>query len=203
MLTSEMVRTAVKSFGASGQEVSNAQLYDALALQGDDTRAILRSRLNDMVKSGELIKTRPGIYTYNVKYRPREGRGYNAIWRYVRKAKPGWSISDCALMTHVDATHAARYCAWLEDEGYIERVGLNARRAVTYRATQKADATPEPPYPPTRPKDTYEKERVAAATIVRAMLCEDMESPRARAKIADCARTLLTRFCMENENEPA
>lgn len=193
-VTIDMVRTALKSFGANKQEISNAQLYDALNLKNGKEKDRLRSRINDLVRAGEVVKVRPGVYTYNFKHRSREGKGYAAIWRFVRKEKPGWTLNECALMVRIDYSHVLKYCGWIEDEGYVERVGRNAKRAITYKGTPKADATPETPYPPRKDTDPFEKERVAAATLVRLMLCANPYQPRTGRAIVDACRVLLARF---------
>ena len=206
-VTIDMVRTALRSFGAEEQKISNAQLYDALDLKTEAEKARLRARINDMVRAGEVKKVKPGVYVYNFKYRPRESKAYPAIWRFVRKSKAGWCISECALMVRVDYTHVLKYCAWLEDEGYLRRVGRNEKNAVTYRATMKADMAPETPYPPHRETDPFAKERVAAATVTRLMLCADPYAPWTARAVVDACRVLLARFeksgeesVTENEN---
>ena len=88
-LTSEAIRFALRNFGKGGQEISHAMLFEALGLTKEGDKARLRNRINDMARMGEVIKVRPGAYTYNFKYRPRESRSLPAIWRFVRKAKPG------------------------------------------------------------------------------------------------------------------
>lgn len=193
-VTIGMVRNALRSFGAKEQEISNAQLYDALGLQVEAEKARLRTRINDMVRAGEVKKVKPGVYVYNFNHRPRESKAYPAIWRFVRKAKPGWCVSECALMVRVDYTHVLKYCAWLEDEGYLRRMGRNEKNAVTYCATPKADMAPETPYPPHRETDPFAKERVAAATITRLMLCADPYAPRTARTVVDACRVLLARF---------
>lgn len=163
-LTSESIRLALRHFGKGGQEISHAMLFDALGLTEEGDKARLRNRINDMARMGEVVKIRPGAYTYNFSYRPRESRALPAIWRFVRKAKPGWCLKECALMVRVHYTHVLRYATWLEENGYIRRVGRNEKSAVTYCATSKADMTPETPYPPYKETDPFQKERAAAAT---------------------------------------
>ena len=142
-------------------------LFEAFGLTEEGDKARLRNRINDMARMGEVVKVRPGVYTYNFGYRPRENRSLPAIWRFVRKAKPGWCLKECALMVRVDYTRVLRYAAWLEEQGYIQRIGRNGKNAVTYRGTSKADMTPETPYPPYKETDPFQKERAAAATIAR------------------------------------
>ena len=133
---------------------------------------------------------------------------HSVIWRFVRTAKAGWSISECALMTRVSYTHILRYVTWLEGAGFVERAGRDSRRATLFRATGKAQATPETPYPPVRAADPFQKERTAAATITRLMLCADPYAPRTARTITEAANVLLARFSKithelvtENENE--
>lgn len=124
----------------------------------------------------------------------RKAKGYETMWRFVRKAKPGWSVSGCAMMTGVSYTKALRYCNWLEGEGFIKRMCRDERNAVAWRATVKADQNPETPCPPIRKADPLAKERMAAATITRLMLCADPCAPRTARGIVEAARVLLARF---------
>lgn len=210
-VTIGMIRAAVQSFGDGGQEVSNAQLYEALGLESEPEKVRMRSRIAGMIKHGEVSRVRDGVYVYNSKHRPREAKNLEAIWRFVRKAKPGWSVNECALMTRVSYTHVLRYCAWLEDQEFVARVGKNDRNAVTYRGTRKADQSPETPYPPHRATDPFSKERVAAATIARLLLCADPYAVRTGREIVEACGVLLGRFgngrgresVTENENEEA
>ena len=76
-------------------------------------------------------------------------------------------------------------------------------RAVLYRATAKAAASPETPYPPIRETDPFQKERTAAATITRLMLCADPYAQKTARTIAEACQVLLARFggtVTENEN---
>lgn len=204
-LTSESIRLALRHFGKGGQEISHAMLFDALGLTEEGDKARLRNRINDMARMGEVTKIRPGAYTYNFSYRPRESRALPAIWRFVRKAKPGWCLKECALMVKVHYTHVLRYATWLEENGYIRRVGRNEKSAVTYRATSKADMTPETPYPPYKETDPFQKERTAAATITRLLLCADPYAKKTAQSITDACKVLLARFdrgtAIQIENE--
>lgn len=202
-VTIDMVRVALRSFGANSQEISNAQLYHALGLESEPEKARLRFRINDMVQHGEVSKVRAGVYTYNFKHRPRDSKAYPAIWRFVRKSKPGWSVSECALMTRVGYTHVLRYCSWLEDEGFVECIGKNDRNARQYAGTSKADMAPETPYPPFRETDPFEREKGAATAVVRLMMCADPYAPKTARGIVDACNTLLARFSkpvIETEN---
>ena len=203
-LANETIRYALRNFGKGGEEISHAMLFEAFGLTEEGDKARLRNRINDMARMGEVVKVRPGVYTYNFGYRPRENRSLPAIWRFVRKAKPGWSLSECAMMTRVSYTRALRYCHWLEEEGYILRDGKDERNASTWRATVKADKTPETPYPPLRETDPFVRERAAAATIARLLLCADPYAKRTAQGITEACKVLLARFDTnrtKNENE--
>ena len=141
-ISTDMVRKAIRALGDGGREVSYRQVYEALGLSSEAEQAVVRSRAADMKRHGEIQPVRPGVCTYDEQRRPRGGRMHTIIWRFVRTTKAGWSISDCALMTRVSYTHILRYVAWLEGEGFLERTGRNSRRAVLFRATGKAHASP-------------------------------------------------------------
>ena len=203
-LTNETIRYALRNFGKGGEEISHAMLFEAFGLTEEGDKARLRNRINDMARMGEVVKVRPGVYTYNFGYRPRENRSLPAIWRFVRKAKPGWCLKECALMVRADYTRVLRYAAWLEEQGYIQRIGRNGKNAVTYRGTSKADMTPETPYPPYKETDPFQKERAAAATIARLLLCADPYAKKTAQSITEACKVLLARFDKnrtENENE--
>lgn len=172
-VSKEAVRAALQALGEGGKEISYRLVYEALGLENDAEQAVVRSRISDMTRHGEVKRTRTGCFTYDFKHRPREAKSYEALWRFVRKAKPGWSISECAMMTRVSYTQALRYCNWLAEEGFIARAGRDDRNAVTWRSTVKADKNPETPYPPLRETDPFARERAAAATIARLLLCAD------------------------------
>lgn len=193
-VTKEAVRAAMRALGQDGKEITYRLVYEALGLESEAQQAIVRSRISDMRRHGEVTRQAPGYFSYNFDYRRTEGKTFPAIWRYVRAAKPGWTLSDCALMTRVSYTRVLRYCTWLQEEGYIERQGKAANQANTWRATRKAEQTPETPYPPLRETDPYARERSAAATITRLMLCSDPHSRHTARRIVDAAHILLVRF---------
>lgn len=193
-VSKQAIRAALQALGEGGKEISYRLVYEALGLKSDAEQAIVRSRISDMTKHGEVKRTRAGRFTYDYRHRPREAKSYEALWRFVRKAKPGWAISECAMMTRVSYTQALRYCNWLAEEGFIERMGRDDRNAATWRATVKADRNPETPYPPLRETDPFAKERTAAATITRLMLCADPYAVKTARDIAEAARVLLARF---------
>ena len=203
-VSKEAVRAALQALGEGGKEISYRLVYEALGLENDAEQAVVRSRISDMTRHGEVKRTRTGCFTYDFKHRPREAKSYETLWRFVRKAKPGWSLSECAMMTRVSYTQALRYCNWLAEEGFIARAGRDDRNAITWRATVKADKSPETPYPPLRETDPFARERAAAATIARLLLCADPYAKKTAQSITEACKVLLARFDKsrtENEND--
>lgn len=193
--TLEVVRGAVRSLAAGGEPISNAQLYAMLGLTTEPEKVRMRRRIDAMLKRGELTRIQDGVFRYHPSRAsaPKHAHIYTSLWRFVRKAKPGWDIKECSLLTGVSYTTARRYCLWLEEEGFVARAGKNGTN-LTYRSTSRADQTPETPWPPGRESDPFERERAAAALIARLMLCENLYSGRTARRITEACNTLLSRF---------
>lgn len=199
-VTMEMVRDAMRSFCAEGCTVTNAQLYGLLGLTCEPEKDRLRTRVNGMVKQGEVMKLGPGKYKYNFTFILRENKSYAKMWRYVRARKPGWTYSEMSQLINIHYTQVSRYCAWLENEGYIMRRGKNGQ-AFTYAPTEKARLSPETPYPPLRDVDPFEKEKAAAAKIARLMLCNDPYAKKTAREIVAACNVLFARFQPDNGGE--
>lgn len=192
-VTIEMVRDAMRSFCIDGASVTNAQLYDLLGLTCEPEKDRLRTRINGMVKQGEVEKVGPGKYEYNFSFRLRENKNYGKIWRFIRSQKPGWTYSEMSQLIRIHYTQVCRYCRWLEEEGFIDRHSRNGQ-SITYRGTDRAMITPETPYPPLRETDPFEKEKAAAARIARLMLCNDPYAINTAREIVAACGVLLARF---------
>lgn len=202
-ITRETIRIAFRAFGKSGLEISNAQIYEVLEAVSEADQAKIRTRVNEMVKHGELIKVASGRYKYNEKYKVRgsvAAAGYVKIWRYVRQAKNDWTVKDCSLMTGKDSSHVSKYINWLESEGYVRCSGKD-KQARCYSATQKAKMNPETPMPAYKDSDPFEEERAAGAKIVRLLLCDNLYSPLTAQKISEACAVLQNRFNKKNQSE--
>lgn len=204
----EDLRRAVQALGVDGREISYPLIYEFLGLENEAEKDVARARMNSMVKHGEVTRTERGSFIYNFKRRARKSAGFESIWRFVRAAKPNWSIEDCSLMTRMSYSHVCKYVNWLESEGFVERLGRNKNNQFGFRNTSKARSTPETPYPPVRETDPFAKERVAAATITRLMLCANPYAAKTARSISEACHTLLAKFekisaetRMENEND--
>ena len=202
-VTAGMVRSALQSFCSGGGQVTTKQLMAVLGLECGAEKARLRRQVTDMVHHGEVKRVEAGVFEYNFSHRPRIPQSFSKIWRFVRHAKPGWSFSSAALMTHLSYTQVSRYCAWLEEEDYICRAGRDGQ-TILYQATRKADTQPETPYPPLRDTDPFAKEKAAAARIVQLLLCHNPYSKKVATGVLEACQTLLSRFeksFTENEND--
>lgn len=199
-ITMEQVRTAIVNLGSDGAEVSNAELFEVFGFGEESDKVRLRRRMQDMVAAGEITRVREGIYTYNFKYCQASAKFHTAMWRFVRMQKPGWTIKELALYTRASYTHASKFCGWLLEEGYIAMTGKNGLNKL-YSATNKAMMAPETPRPPKKIHDPFQKERAAAAIIIRLMLCSDMSSPKIKKAIVEACEVLLNRFKSTAENE--
>lgn len=200
-ITIEMVREAMRSHCKPGVRVSNAELYRLLDLKCEEEKDRLRTRLNNMVIAGELLRVERGLYEYNFKYRVRKNTTFPAIWRFVRMQKEAWSYADVCQLTRISYSQVKRYCEWLENEGYIVRYGKKGA-TFTYRATEKAELTPETPYPEITDRNPFERENAAAAELARLMLCNDPYQPTTARKIVAACNVLRARFDPTfNQNE--
>jgi hypothetical protein len=196
-ITTAMVRQAMRGFCAGEKCVSLAQLYDVLDLQYEREKHTARARLAILTRTGEAVRVSSGLYKYNFKYRARENSTRPAIWRFVRSQKPGWSISYACQITRVSYIQVMRYILWLAEQGYIARHGKDGH-TILYRATDKADQTPEPPYPPTSDRNPFEAENTAAARLAALMLCDNPYQPKVRDEIITNCNILLARFAGKN-----
>ena len=192
------IRGALQSLGCGGKEVSNALIYESRGVQNEEDKDIIRTRVAEMARSGEAARTDRGSFVYNFSYRARKSAGFESIWRFVRAAKPGWSMETCALMTRASYSHVCRYVNWLRAEGYVECQGRDGSNKLLFRNTGKARANPETPDPPIKPTDPFAKERMAAATITRLMLCADPYAVKTGRDICEACRVLLARFEKNN-----
>lgn len=199
-LSAETVRSAIMALSEGDKEVSHALLYDALGVKADVEKGFIRKTVSKMSVHGEITRTERGTYKYNFKHRGRKNTYRDALWRFVRASKPGWTLGDCALMTMASYSYAAHYVAWLEAEGFVVRTGRNSDNSFVYQNTAKARSHPETPYPPVKETDPFAREKVAAATITRLMLCANPYAAKTARDICQACKVLMARF--EKNNNP-
>lgn len=194
----EDVRLAAQSVGKDGKEFSHALIFETLGLETPAEKKRARALINAMRDQGEIKRVEPGRFIYSFQRRLRNGPMLECVWRFVRSAKPGWTLEECSLMTRVSYSYVARYANWLESEGFIMKQGRNSEKRSVFRNTEKARLHPETPYPPQAPADLFAKERMAAATITRLMLCADPYAVKTGRDICEACRVLLARFDKNN-----
>jgi predicted transcriptional regulator len=196
----DQLRTVVEGLSEGGKkDVSNAMLYESLGLEEADEKARLRRRVNDMVKRSELVRIRPGWFSYNPKAKPqRNSEFYIRIWRLVRAKGPGWTKQDMAVSTRASYTMASRYINWLEEEGFVARHGRKGNTA-KYRTTSKAREELQTPYPPIAPSDPFAQERSACCRLVRLMMERDPYQTGVRKKILNELAVMNDRFQPKEE----
>jgi len=177
-----------------GNQVSYSDLYQVFGLKTEKEKGRLRSKLKDMIVRGELIRVRPGVFTYHPKaVNQREGQGYQRVWRALRSARPGWTMQEIAQVTRMSPSMVRKYGNWLHGEGYIAHHGRRGNTRL-YRATAKAKDRRETPYPPRSIKDPFAGERSAACRLVRLFMARDLARPAVRRRIVEECRLILQRF---------
>ncbi len=197
MRTDEMdaVRGVIQGLTVNGRDpVTYGILYEAMGIAREEEKARLRSRVNDLVKRGELTRVEDGRFTYNPKARLRSGEFYQRAWRAIRSAKPGFSWAGIAQVSRVSYTHVRKYGQWLIETGYVERYGRDGA-TLLFRGTAACRDTVETPYPPLDARDPFEAERTAACRLVRLFM--ERDPYQVRTKIVQQATTILDRFSKE------
>ncbi len=202
-ITIDMVRDVLRGLSEEGRKstITNALLYEAMELDTEPDKVRLRSRLNDLIRRGELERITPGEYVYHPQNAPgRNGEMYQRIWRAVRSSKPGFSFQDLARVTRASYSHCRKYGKWLLENGYLARHGATGNTAL-YRTTMQARETLQTPYPPLEMADPFEKEKKAACRLCRAMMERDPYQVAVRKRILESARIILERFDRKNPEE--
>ncbi len=180
---------------APSDQITYARLYELFNLNTEPEKARLRGRLRDMLRRGELIRVRPGVFQYRPEHavKRRDSVGYQRVWRALRSARPGWTMHELAQVTRMSYSMVRKYCLWLRSEGYIVPHGRRGNTRL-WRATPAARARQQTPYPPRRQPDPYRGARAAACRLVRCLMDMDPGRPGVRERIVTECRTLLERF---------
>lgn len=189
------VRAAIKGFcPEAGYRVTHDQLYEVFGLVTGKEKSRVRRNCQALVGRRELTRVEPGVYIYNPDaVEPDQVESYQRIWRAVRVRLPGWTSFDIVQVTRVSVDMVRRYCRFLAEEGYIAPHGKRGNTKL-WRATPKAKAHRETPYPPRALPDPYAPEKTAACRLVRCLMETDPGKPRVREKIiTECQRILSRR----------
>jgi len=193
------LREAVCNLGTSGKIVSNAMMYQALGADDQAERDRIRRRCNQMVQTGELIRVKPGHYTYNSKAAPaRNEQKLSAVYRALRSSKPGFTCMDIARTSGASYTHVIKYLKFLEDKGFVRRHG-KAGNSITYKGTNLLRETRHTPLPPRPLGDPFEEERKLVHELVGLFLLKDPYQPAVARQISANCTAILNRFATQNE----
>lgn len=186
------VRELVDALSGGGKEMVSTQAICAAAGAEDDKeKAKVREALRNMVKRGELVRRRPGVFSFraqaaqNVK---QHSESYQRMWRIIRTENAGWTVAHICSTTRVPSTTVSEYVRWLYKEGFIALCGKDGR-ARLYRSTGKARAQREAPYPPRTRPDAFAPARSAVCRLVRIFM-EPEPSARLDEAEAQC-RTIM------------
>ncbi len=67
-----------------------------------------------------------------------------ALWRFIRTAKSGWSLSQAALMTKTSYSFCRTCVEVFLKQGFVVQVGQNGKKRL-YKSSALAAKTPEVP----------------------------------------------------------
>lgn len=197
----DQVRAVLKALSNNGANTVTAiALAQALGLETESQKQVMRKRLHMLVDRGEAEKPAYGEFRYVPNSEPgRRGKSYMRIWKLIRIQTPGWSKQEIAAVSRFDRTTVEKYVNWLEGEGFVVRHGCKGN-TVLWRTTDKGREQRDTPWPPASRALPYEVERAAMGRLCTIMFTADLDQNHVRAKIEKCLAVLSARFCSQNEN---
>lgn len=188
------LRECVRSYSDIYGYVNHHMIFRALGAEDESEKARIRRRTNQLVKTGELTRKRPGVFFYNAEAAPARGADkLSRIWRAVRSAKPGFAAHDLARISGAEYSYVIKYLQALENENYIRRSGKKGNN-VLYRGTEKLRNKLTTFMPPRPISDPFAEERKSVHSLVGLFMLSDLYRPAARKRIVENCRTLLARF---------
>lgn len=197
------LRDAARNLGAGGADITNGMLYAALGTTVAETeeRDRIRRRCNQLVRTGELERIRPGLYRYNPGAAPAQAHDkVSSMWRAVRSAAPGFAAQDVARVSGAAYNYAIKYLKFLETAGFLRRHGRSGN-ALLYCLTAQGRAQRQSPLPPKPIRDPFEEERRHVHELVGLFLLRDPYQPAVRNQIVESARAILARFDKEESDD--
>lgn len=196
----EEVRNVIKAFSENGNTVTLAQVQKIAGVETPEDCRMVRRRIQKLIERGEVERDGQYVFRYVPGREPRRyGKSYIRAWRIIRIQPPGWSKPAVASLARVSGTIVQRYVKFLEDEGYVAKIGRDGGTTL-WRTTQKGQAERETPWPPLENPDAYARERAATAALCTLMLTSDLDKEYAREKIRKHLSVLNQKFCTQVEN---
>ena len=196
------LRAAVAAACASGKQVvvTAPLLAEMLGVSGESQMQMIRRRLHEMTRRGELEKVGQGKWLRTGKEPVRRGVGYQRMWRAIRSGRGTFEATEVVQLSRVERSTVYKYLRYLEDAGLVMRADLKGN-TILYRLTGTGRDHRETPYPLKDIPDSYHAERAATAALCRILLLEDVEQPRVRRKIREQLAILHNRFNQDEKSE--
>lgn len=130
MNKTEQVREYFREYGPS----SAPRCAKATGIHADSVWRLI----GDLVKTGWLVRLTRGVYEYHQLSENRLGAAdmQKKMWRAIRMSH-AWTQFDIAMLSGATAGYTKMYVRFLEENGYIYKVGKKGRRTL-YRTTSHA-----------------------------------------------------------------
>lgn len=177
--------------------VTAPQLANMLGVSGESQMQLIRRRLLEMTRRGELEKFGQGKWKRTGKELLQRGEGYQKMWRAIRTAKGAFTALEIIELTSVDGTSVYKFLRHLEDSGLVRRVGREGN-TVIFMLTNAGREQRKTPFPSKDIINPYHAESAATAALCRIFLLKDANKPSVRRKIREHLEILNRRF-MEAE----
>lgn len=194
------LRATLKSFcpnGADKEAVTVPQLAEALGLEPHEKQR-LRKRIGELLRRGEVRKTKPGCYVHVPGKEPsRYGESYERIWRAVHVQRDPFTVRRIVQISRYAAITVSRFLAYLETDAFVEFAGYEGR-ARCFLLTRKGELFRDIPYPPTLFVDPTHPERIACINLHK-LLLDDVDAPNVLRRIRKNLAILNARFAGEGE----
>lgn len=121
----ERVRKAMRSLGLEGNEITAAEVAVNMAMICNKEKQKLYRIFQDFIKSGEITRIRPGVYTYND--RNQSPQLQQIMWRCLR-AKKTVIIDDLIEISGASREYAAEWIYMLVRREIVEKIRLGSAR---------------------------------------------------------------------------
>lgn len=198
----EALRLVCRTLGDNDRVFTNPMIYEALGAGKEDQprRDRIRKRCNQLIKSGELERIRPGEYKLIKGAEPRRDAPLiNLAWRAVKSAKPGFTAQDIARRSGATFPYISKWLRHLEKEGHVKIHGRKGN-ALLYRASKQALQTQDAPLLPREPCDPFKTQRAAVCELVRLFMLGDLYQSGTKNKIRKECQT-ITDWLKEDQEE--
>lgn len=175
------------------EEVTAPDLARFFGLSGESQMNVIRGRLRDMAKRGELTKTGTGRWCRSAGEPIRRGEGYARMWRAIRSSQATFTAQEIYQLSQMDESSVSKYLKFLDAEGFISKCGKKGT-VTLWGLTLKGHDQRETPFPPKDITIPYLAERTAVGKLNLIMHREDMRQPGVRKKIAELLAVLNRSF---------